>query len=205
MIKRALWISLIAALALLLLWLAFFWQAPPAAEPVTPHASTKEANAPTGGDFRLDSADGPVSLAAFRGKVVALYFGYTFCPDVCPTALVALAQAFAQLAPDELTRAKGLFISVDPERDTLDILNVYVPYFHPSFTGLRGTPEQIASVSALYGVRYMKQKADSDGRYPVDHSSYTYLIGPDGRLAASLPHGTPPTEIVARIRTLLTP
>lgn len=205
MIKRALWIALIAALAALLLWLAFFWQAEPGAEPISPHASVNETKAPAGGDFRLDSADGPVSLADLRGKVVALYFGYTFCPDVCPTALVALSQAFAQLAPDELTRVKGLFVSVDPERDTLDVLKVYVPYFHPSFTGLRGSPEQIASVAALYGVRYMKQKADSDGRYPVDHSSYTYLVGPDGRLAASLPHGAPPADIVARIRTLLKP
>ena len=96
-----------------------------------------------------------------------------------------------------------MFVSVDPQRDTLDVLKVYVPYFHPAITGLRGSEADIARIAALYGVRYMKQKADRDGQYPVDHSSFTYLIGPDGKLAASLPHGTPAQDIAARIRALL--
>lgn len=200
---RQLWIFAVATLAALLVWLAFFWQPSNTTSPAPIAMETPIT--PRGGDFRLDSADGPVALSDFKGKVVALYFGYTFCPDVCPTALVALSQAFAQLTPAELERAKGLFVSVDPERDTLDILKVYVPYFHPSLTGLRGTPEQIAGVARQYGARYMKQKANSDGQYPVDHSSFTYLVAPDGSLAASLPHGTPPQEIVDKIRALLKP
>ena len=199
--KTPLWLALVVALAALLAWLAFFWQ--PAGD-ASLHKLSATAS-PLGGDFRLDSPDGPVALSDFKGKVVALYFGYTFCPDVCPTALVAMAQAFSQLSPAELARTKGLFVSVDPQRDTLDVLKVYVPYFHPAITGLRGTEADTARIAALYGVRYMKQKSDSNGQYPVDHSSFTYLIGPDGKLAASLPHGTPPQEIEARIRTLLSP
>ena len=201
--KRTLWILIAAALSALLIWLAFFWQ--PAGDTAPPHSRLDAAQTPRGGDFRLESADGPVALSDFKGKVVALYFGYTFCPDVCPTSLVALSQAFAQLSPAELARVKGLFVTVDPDRDTLDILKVYVPYFHPALTGLRGTPEQIARTAAQYGARYMKQKANSDGQYPVDHSAFTYLIAPDGTLAASLPHGTPPPEIVDKIRALLKP
>ena len=201
--NRPLWIALIVALLALLIWLAFFWQ--PETAGTTPlHATTTTTETPQGGDFRLTSADGPVALSDFRGKVVAVYFGYTFCPDVCPTALINLAQAFTLLTPAELEKAKGLFISVDPERDTLDVLKVYVPYFHPAFTGLSGSSGEIAQVARQYGARYMKQKPNSDGMYPVDHSSFTYLIGRDGKLAASLPHGTPPPQIVDKIRTLLT-
>ena len=198
--KNSLWLALVIALAALLLWLAFFWQ--PAADGTSLHKSSA-ATSVQGGDFRLDSPDGPVALSDFKGKVVALYFGYTFCPDVCPTALIAVAQAFSQLSPAELAKTKGLFVSVDPQRDTLDVLKVYVPYFHPALTGLRGSEADTARIAALYGVRYMKQKADRDGQYPVDHSSFTYLIGPDGKLAASLPHGTPAQDIATRIRALL--
>ncbi len=198
--KNSLWLALVIALAALLLWLAFFWQ--PTADDTSLHKSSA-ATSVQGGDFRLDSPEGPVALSDFKGKVVALYFGYTFCPDVCPTALIAVAQAFSQLSPAELAKTKGLFVSVDPQRDTLDVLKVYVPYFHPAITGLRGTEDETARIAALYGVRYMKQKADRDGQYPVDHSSFTYLIGPDGKLAASLPHGTPAQDIAARIRALL--
>ena len=198
--KNSRWLALVIALAALLLWLAFFWQ--PAADGTSLHKSSA-ATSVQGGDFRLDSPDGPVALSDFKGKVVALYFGYTFCPDVCPTALIAVAQAFSQLSPAELAKTKGLFVSVDPQRDTLDVLKVYVPYFHPALTGLRGSETDTARIAALYGVRYMKQKADRDGQYPVDHSSFTYLIGPDGKLAASLPHGTPAQDIAARIRALL--
>lgn len=199
--KPSLWITFIAALLVLLLWLAFVWE--PAPSLPAQAAVTQETEAPAGGDFQLASPDGPVALSDFRGKVVALYFGYTFCPDVCPTSLVALAQAFALLAPHELEKTKGLFVTVDPERDTLDVLKVYVPYFHPGLTGLTGSATQIAEVARRYGVRYMKQQADKDGLYSVDHSSFIALIAPDGKLVTRLPHGTPPQEIARKIQELL--
>ena len=184
---------LCGVLAALLAWLALFWQP----------TRGDERGLPAGGDFTLQGADGPVSLSDYRGKVVVLYFGYTFCPDICPTSLSLLAQAFASLRRDELDRVRGLLISIDPERDTPEVLKIYAPFFHPNISGVGGTTQQIAQTAARYGARYAKQKADADGNYAVDHSAYTYIVGTDGRLAARLPHGSPPETIVAAIRPLL--
>jgi protein SCO1/2 len=156
-----------------------------------------------GGDFTLQSPNGPVSLPDYRGKVVLLYFGYTFCPDVCPTSLSTLAQALSALTPAEMEKVKTFFISVDPERDTMDVLKVYAPFFHANIVGISGTTGQVEQVARQYGVRYMKQKPDANGLYSVDHSSFTYVVAPDGKLAASLPHGIPPVQIAATIRSLL--
>lgn len=203
--RKTAWIALIAVLAGLLVWLAFFWTPNASQPPVSgaPHTQTQD-DAPKGGDFTLQSPDGPVSLADQRGKVVLLYFGYTFCPDVCPTSLSALAQALSALTTDERARVKSYFISVDPDRDTMDVLKAYAPFFHPDIVGLSGSNEQVAHVAQLYGVRYMKQKPDANGLYSVDHSSFIYVVAPDGKLAASLPHGTLPTQIVDMIRAQLT-
>ena len=203
--RNTLWIALIAMLAGLLVWLAFFWT-PAGQQPLATgkaHMQLQLAEAPKGGDFTLQSADGPVSLVEQRGKVVILYFGYTFCPDVCPTSLSALAQALSTLTPEELARVKPYFISVDPERDTMDVLKVYAPFFHPSIVGISGSNEQVAEVARLYGARYMKQKPDADGLYSVDHSAFLYIVAPDGKLAASLPHGSLPTQIAEAIRAQL--
>ena len=205
--RKTVWIALIAMLAGLLVWLAFFWTpdgASSLAQDKT-HVQLQQDKAPTGGDFTLQSPDGPVSLADQRGKVVLLYFGYTFCPDVCPTSLSALAQALSALTPDELARVRSFFISVDPERDTMDVLKAYAPFFHPDIVGISGSSEQVAQVARLYGARYMKQKPDENGLYSVDHSSFIYVVAPDGKLAASLPHGTLPTQIVDMIRAQLKP
>lgn len=208
--RQALWLALCMALAALLAWLVVFWQPPPtpAATPLaTPAAAAAAAPIddalPAGGDFTLSAIDGPHSLADYRGRIVVVYFGYTFCPDVCPTSLSLLGEALNQLDADELARVKSLLITLDPERDSSEVLSIYAPFFHPTIVGLSGTPQQIAAVAAQYGVRYMKQKADADGLYAVDHSAYTYLIGADGRLAARLAHGTPPEAIVQALRGLL--
>ena len=183
----------------LLVWLAFFWT--PAELQKASHGQIQTLEAPAGGDFTLQSPSGPVSLADFRGKVVLLYFGYTFCPDVCPTSLSILGKALSDLAPAELEKVDAFFVSVDPERDTMEVLKIYPPFFHPKIVGISGTPEQVAQVARQYGARYMKQKPDANGLYSVDHSSFTYVIGPDGKLAATLPHATPAEQIVAMIRS----
>lgn len=196
---------LYAAIGILLaalIWLAFFWS-PEGNVPTRNDHTVTSSQAPLGGDFTLQGADGPVALSDYRGKVVLLYFGYTFCPDVCPTALSLLAQALSGLTPAELERTGAIFISVDPDRDTTEVLKAYPPFFHPKIVGVSGTPDQVAKVAKLYGASYMKQKPDSDGLYSVDHSSYTYLIDTDGKLAAILPHGTPPQEIITNIRSRL--
>jgi len=200
---KALWSLLAVTLAALLVWLAFFWE-PGSRSDLTPgHSPLQRAETPAGGDFTLLSPGGPVALADYRGKVVILYFGYTFCPDICPTSLATLAQALNSLSPTELEKVRSFMISVDPERDTMDVLKVYTPFFHPNIAGITGTTEQVAQVARQYGARYMKQKPNADGQYSVDHSSFTYVIAADGRLAASLPYASPPQLIVETIRPLL--
>ena len=200
MSRRARWVGLSVALAALLAWLAFGWQ-PAGVGPL--HQAAQRAETPAGGDFTLASADGPVALANYRGKVVLLYFGYTFCPDICPTSLSTIAQALSMLAPDELEKVSSFLISVDPERDTMAVLRAYAPFFHPSIVGISGTADEVAQVARQYGARYMKQKPDADGRYAVDHSSFTYVIGRDGKLTASLPYASPPQHLVEAIRAQL--
>jgi protein SCO1/2 len=184
-------------LAGLIIGVGLFWQ------PEMPERPLPRAVIAAGGDFTLQSAKGAVSLKDYRGKLVLVYFGYTFCPDVCPTSLATAAEALAALTPDEAARVRGIFVSVDPERDTMEILKAYAPFFHPSITGASGTPDQVAEVARRYGVSYMKQKSVDGRPYTVDHSSFTYLVAPDGRLATALPHGTPAPEVLAAIRRSL--
>jgi protein SCO1 len=202
---RKLLIIVILVLAGLLTWL-LYWNPTGvetgADEPK--HRTLDLAAPPTGGDFVLDSASGPVDLADLRGDVVLIYFGYTWCPDICPTNLVLIANALKALAPEELERVQVLFISVDPERDSTERLAEYSGYFHPKILGLTGTPGQIAEVARLYGAAYRRTELpDSAMGYVVDHSAYSHLVDPRGRLVRNLDHATPSVEIVAAIRDLL--
>jgi protein SCO1/2 len=199
------WAAASAFLAGLFVWLAFFWEPDPAgyAGGARQETAASRPNYLAGGDFTLDGPDGKLSLHDYRGQAVLIYFGYTFCPDVCPTALAVIAEALRALPSEEAARARGIFISVDPERDTPDVLKAYAPFFHPGIVGATGTPEQVAEVARRYGVLYMKQKPIDGRPYTVDHSSMTYLVAPDGALAAVLPHGASATEIVAALRKTL--
>lgn len=163
------------------------------------------AQAPPGGDFTLHGASGPVSTRDYRGKVLALYFGYTHCPDVCPTSLATLGKALGLLDPAELARVQPLFISVDPERETLAGLADYAAFFHPGFKGLTGSPRELQAAAAAYGASYARQEVQSGGGYVVDHTSVVYLVAPDGHLAAALPHGTSAEEMARAIRGLMAP
>ena len=194
-------IAIIVIFTLLLVWAMVFWQ--PTATKSDIHSPLGLAEAPRGGDFTLHSANGPLSLHDLKGKVVLLYFGYTFCPDICPTSLGFTSQALASLDKAELDKVQMLFVTVDPERDTLDKLKAYTAYFHPSILGLSGTPEEIARVAKSYGAVYAKQETGSAGGYVVDHSANTYVIAPDGGLFKSLDHGTPPAQVVEAIRAAM--
>jgi len=192
-------IAVIVGLAVLLVWLLVGWQ--PAGDDNTAHRALGLAAEPTGGDFRLHAADGPVSLVDLRGKVVLIYFGYTWCPDICPTNLAIIALALRALAPAELTQVQVLFVSVDPERDTPKRLQEYAAYFHPAIVGVTGSQAEIARAAALYGAAYRRAEAsDSAMGYSVDHSAYTYVVDPRGRLVATLDHATPSETLVATIR-----
>ena len=162
------------------------------------------AEAPIGGDFTLQSADGPVSLHDFRGKVVLVYFGYTSCPDICPTSLTMMASALKLLSPEELAQVRGIFISVDPERDAPQGMKAYAAYFHPNFIGVVGTPAQTAEVAAKYGAYYRKAPYEGSAMgYGVDHSSTVYVVGRDGRVVDQIRHGASPETIAAAIRKAL--
>ena len=160
--------------------------------------------APPGGDFTLHAASGPVALQDFRGKVVMLYFGYTTCPDICPSALSFLSQALNELNEEELKKVQGIFISVDPKRDTPDKLAEYANYFHSNLMGVTGTAEEVATAAALYGAQYYEAELeDSPIGYAVNHSSVTYLITSNGALRFIFPHGTPPSVMLKAIRYVL--
>lgn len=156
-----------------------------------------------GGPFTLvDQTGRTVSTADFRGKLMLIYFGYTFCPDVCPTTLGNVAQAYDQLPPADQAQLVPIFITVDPERDTVDQMAQYVDAFSPALVGLTGSPDQVASV--LKEFRVYARKADGkDGNYSVDHSSILYIMGKDGKYAAHLTGDATPKEIVAAVKKLL--
>lgn len=159
--------------------------------------------APTGGDFTLESITGPVSTTEFRGKVILLYFGYTHCPDVCPTALSRMTQALNSLTERELERVVGIFVSLDPKRDSVEKLATYVGYFHDNFIGVTGSSDQVSAVSKRYGVQYRYTAVDDSAMgYVVDHSSAFYLIDQQGELRFALPHETPPETLIGAIRML---
>lgn len=149
-------------------------------------------------EFVLRSAAGPVNLDRYRGKVVLIYFGYTFCPDVCPTNLAIMSAAFGLLTEAELQEVQGIFISVDPERDSLERLTQYTGFFHPRIVGLTGDPATLAEIAKRYGAVYQRSTAQSAGGYLVDHSSYVYVVNPEGDLDYALPHAAPP-EVIARV------
>ena len=162
------------------------------------------SSGPVGGDFTFVSADGEVSLSQFNGKLVIIYFGYTFCPDICPTSLGLLSLALNELTEHELKQIQPIFISVDPERDTPEKLKNYASAFHPSIIGLTGTEIEIAAVAQNYGVMYARvETPESAMGYAVDHSSFYYLVGLDGSLNKTIPHGTHPTDLVSIIRSAL--
>ena len=119
-------------------------------------------NAPAqGGEFTLQSLSGPVSLKDFRGKVTLIYFGYTMCPDICPTNLSMMSNALMQLNEQQLNKVQAIFISVDPQRDSVARLAEYTHYFHPSILGITGTDKVIKEVADRYGVAYQKVVQDS--------------------------------------------
>jgi protein SCO1/2 len=156
---------------------------------------------PVGGDFTLTAVDGQHTLSDFKGKLVLAYFGYTYCPDICPTNLGNLSVAYQKLTDDEKSKLQILFISVDPERDTPARLQEYANYFEANIIGMTGKPENIAEIAKRYGVVYAKVDDPNNGtNYAVDHSAFTYVIDANGQLKTQLPHATSPDGFVVAIR-----
>ena len=152
--------------------------------------------------FRLTDASGNArSLADYRDKVVVLFFGYTHCPEVCPTTLADLAQAMQELGADA-KKVQVLFVTLDPERDTPAVLGKFVPYFDPSFVGLRGDAQATAEAAKAFGVNYQKH-FDKNGGYTLDHSDSTYLIGIGGTPLWMSRYGERTDYLVQDLRRLI--
>ncbi len=192
----------ITGLLLLLAWMIIFWQ-PGGNRGSEEHSIPELAATPAGGDFIVDIQNDTLALKDLRGEVVILYFGYTLCPDICPTSLAFLSGALQQMTETELEQLQSIFISVDPKRDNATRLAEYTKYFHPNLIGATSDQNEIDRITKLYGAAYRIAGNQSAAGYLVDHSSYTYLIDKQGKLRYSLEHGTKPATILSHVRELL--
>ncbi|MBK8401270.1 MAG: SCO family protein [Propionivibrio sp.] len=165
--------------------------------------STNVTGADWGKDFALADHNGTLRhLSDFRGKVVVLFFGYTQCPDVCPTTLASLRDVLALLGADA-GRVQVVFVTLDPSRDSAELLSQYVPAFHPSFLGLRGDEASTAALAKEFKVFYSKQPGTTPGSYSIDHSTGSYVFDPQGRLRLLIRHGEIPGNVAADLKLLL--
>ena len=169
--------------------------------PHTFHGSVIQSPEPSY-DFKLTSVNGDVSLSDFHGKVVLLYFGYTFCPDICPATLANVGQALHQIG-SKADDVQLIMISLDPGRDTPEKLAEYVAHFHPSFIGITGSKEQIDTVASLYGIFYqINQGSDATG-YLIDHTATLMVIDREGYLKLVFPFDVTAEEIADDLKYMI--
>jgi protein SCO1/2 len=167
-----------------------------------PATQAASALPPIDGQFDLTTLDGrDVTLANYRGKWVLIYFGYTFCPDVCPAVLTEISQTLKDLGP-KAARVQGLFITVDPVRDTAVAMKRYLKAFDPRIEGLRGDHDAIELAAKSFHV-YYRARMVGGGEYAIDHSSYVYVLDPNGRFVALLPPDEPGHKMTDAIRKLI--
>jgi protein SCO1/2 len=156
-----------------------------------------------GRELALNGHDGkPRTLADFGGKAVVLFFGFAHCPDICPTTLADMAGVMTALGADA-ARVQVLFVTVDPERDTAEVLAKYVPAFYPAFLGLYGDPQATQRVAKEFKVFYEKRAGSTPGSYSVDHGAQSYVLDPAGRLRLFVRHDRISTDLAEDLRTLL--
>ncbi len=153
-------------------------------------------------DFTLTAADGQVSLSDYEGKYVFIYFGYTFCPDICPITLGKLASVQADLG-EKGDQMQVLMVSVDPERDTPEKLAEYVGHFDERFVGLTGSPEEIDAAGSAFGLFYQKHEGSAASGYLVDHTARTFLVSPDREIIAAYPQDASSEAVLADMQWLL--
>jgi protein SCO1/2 len=162
------------------------------------------AGARIGGPFTLVNQDGRSTTdREFAGRYRLMYFGYTYCPDVCPVDLQKLMAGYAALEksdPQVAARIAPIFVSIDPDRDKPAVLKQYVTAFHPKLTGLTGTPQQIAATAKAFAILYSKEGKPGATNYLMNHSRLAYLFGPDGKPIALIPHDGTPDQIAEELR-----
>jgi protein SCO1/2 len=167
-----------------------------------PAAQASPALPPIEAQFNLTNVDGKdVTLTNFRGKWLLVYFGYTFCPDVCPAVLTEMSGALKELGPNA-GRVQMLFITVDPVRDSAAVMKRYLQAFDPRIEGLRGDPEEIEMAAKSFHV-YYHARSVGGGEYAIDHSSYVYVLNPKGQFVALLPPDVPGHKMAENIRKLI--
>ena len=165
--------------------------------------STDISGADWGKDFSLTDPQGqPRHLADFKGKAVVVFFGYTQCPDVCPTTLATMREVLSRFG-DDARRVQVVFVTLDPARDTSQVLAAYTTAFHPSFIGLRGDDATTAAVAREFKVFYARQAGTTAGSYSIDHSTGSYAFDPQGRLRLLIRHGETADRIAADLKLLL--
>lgn len=171
-------------------------------------ASDGAARIKIGGPFELTNQFGETVRASdFQGQHMLIFFGYTYCPDVCPTTLTTISMALDELGASA-DKVVPVFVTVDPERDTPEFLEEYLQHFHPAIQGLTGTPEQIKQVAKAYGVYYAKVKeggdvSEDDDDYLMDHTAITFLMGPDGQYSAHFGHDTTVDAMAEKLSGIL--
>jgi protein SCO1/2 len=160
-----------------------------------------------GGSFELVNTEGEtVTDADFRGQYKLMYFGYTYCPDVCPTTLLHITRALNMLeekAPEKAEKITPIFITVDPERDTVEQMRSYVTNFHPRTVGLTGSDEQIAKTARKFKVTYWRVEGGQNSEYTMAHSGYTFVMSPDGGYIDRFDHRVQPKEIAEAMDKLI--
>ncbi len=165
--------------------------------------ATDITGAPFAKSFTLTDHTGkPRSLADFKSKVVLISFGFTSCPDYCPATLAQWANVMGALG-DDAKEVQALFVTVDPERDTQELLSKYVPAFHPSFLGLRGSLDQTKAAAAEFKIVFQKAKGATPETYTVDHSTMTYAFDRNGRVRLMIPHGMDVAKLASDLKKLL--
>jgi len=168
------------------------------------HRQTDDNRPKLGGPFALTNHIGQnVTEKDYLGKLQLIYFGYTFCPDVCPTSLSIMASALDLLTPQERKKIYPIFITIDPERDTAEYMKDYIINFGDDFVGLTGTAEQVKDISKYFAVYYKRVEEEGASEYLMDHSSYTYLMDENGKAITVFRHGIDPKDMVQQLRASL--
>lgn len=189
----------VQTLLLTALFLASCSQEPAGPQLIQPDGPPPLEGASIGGDFTLTGEDGePVSFSDFDGQYRTIYFGYAFCPDICPTdnqRAMAGLKRFEEDFPELGAKVQPLFVSVDPDRDTTEVLGEFTDAFHPRLIGMTGDPETLKEIAGKFGVFFSVPEDRGDGGYLVDHSGLTLLFGPDGQPLAPLPTDQGPDAV----------
>ncbi|MDH5464551.1 MAG: SCO family protein [Thiovulaceae bacterium] len=156
-------------------------------------------------DFYLDTHDGPISLKSFQGKAIALYFGYMYCPDVCPTSLSKMTEALQTLSKEDQDKVQGIFVSVDPDRDTLKLIKDYARYFHDNYIGATSqSKEYLHDLVKRYGGSFKKVTLEgSDMGYSVNHTSDIYFFNKEGKFSGKVPHLSRQEDIIKALKKAL--